>query len=94
MINLKSDVSDFQYMRELYMKNGIHIVESKPIPEFSKTDSLCEYLFDAAKLLQSVLKERYQRNVFIHCSAGMTRAPSVAILYLCLFCKVEFWQQP
>jgi hypothetical protein len=45
VVNLRSDTSDFQYMRELYIKNGIHIVESKPIPEFSRTDELSEHLF-------------------------------------------------
>ena len=31
------------------------------------------------------------QKVYVHCTAGMGRAPATVMLYLCLFKKVEFW---
>lgn len=28
------------------------------------------------------------------CNSGMTRSPTLAILYLCLYCEIECWQSP
>jgi len=30
----------------------------------------------------------------VHCTAGTTRAPTLIILYLCLYCQIDYWQSP
>lgn len=34
------------------------------------------------------------KNVYVHCTAGMGRAPAVTIAYLILFKKVSMYQDP
>jgi predicted protein tyrosine phosphatase len=32
--------------------------------------------------------------VYLHCTSGISRAPAVALVYLCLFKRVKQWQNP
>lgn len=50
-------------------------------------------LFNAAQHLNNLVNNQ-NLNVFIHCSSGVSRAPAVAITYLCLFKKVKCWDNP
>ena len=81
-------------MRSLYHKYGIHCVENSPIPEFNQIDNLTDKLLEAAKVLDTMRQQLDKQKIFIHCTAGMTRSPSLVILYLCLYCQVEFWKSP
>ena len=33
-------------------------------------------------------------TVYIHCTSGISRAPTVVMVYLCLFKRVKQWQNP
>ena len=33
-------------------------------------------------------------KVYVHCTAGMGRAPASVLAYLCLFKKVDCWRDP
>ena len=33
-------------------------------------------------------------KVFVYCTSGMTRAPTLVIAYLCLYLKHKNWQNP
>jgi protein-tyrosine phosphatase len=33
-------------------------------------------------------------RVYVHCTAGMGRAPACVLAYLCLFKKVHCWNNP
>ena len=79
-------------MKELYGKHGIYCIENVPIPEFNKLSDLCNRLFDASKYLDRIQKEH--KKVYVHCTSGMTRAPTLAIVYLCLYCKISCWRDP
>ena len=79
-------------MKELYGKHGIYSVKNLPIPEFNRLSQLCNLLFDACKYLDEILMTH--RKVYVHCTSGMTRAPTLVILYLCLYCKVQSWNDP
>ena len=91
VLNIKNKTQDFDYMKELYFKNGVNLVLNYPIPEFNKTANLCEKLFEGAKIINWILNEQKHKKILIHCSAGMTRSPSLAILYLCLYCRISCW---
>ena len=61
------------------------------VPEFNTIEELMDKLLDAAKLLNKINSDLKGQKVFINCESGMTRGPTLVILYLCLFCKVDFW---
>lgn len=91
VLNLQSDVQDLQHMKELYAKYNIYCVENYPIQEFNRTKDLCEKLLWAAKIMNHMLTVLNHDKIYVHCTAGITRAPSVLLTYLCLFCKVDSW---
>ena len=68
--------------------NAIHF----PIHDFNETD-LCAQLFDAAKTLNDMINIKNQ-TVYVHCTAGMGRAPACVLVYLCLYKKVQCWNDP
>lgn len=45
---------------------------------------------DAAITLNDMINNKGQ-NVYVHCTAGMGRAPATVICYLILFKKVSCW---
>jgi protein-tyrosine phosphatase len=78
-------------MLERYKKAGIHPVHF-PIHDFNEND-LTSKLFDAACKIHDMV-DKQGLNVYIHCTAGMGRAPASLLVYLCLFKKVKCWQNP
>lgn len=71
-----------------YKKLGIQVVRF-PIRDFDR-DSLRVRLHGAAKALDDMLKAG--RQVYIHCTAGMGRAPAVAVAYLVWVEKMELME--
>jgi len=53
-----------------------------PIHDFNEED-LTNKLFNGAVKLKLLLDEG--RKTYVHCTAGMGRAPAVVLVYLCLF---------
>ena len=58
-----------------------------PIHDFNEED-LKSKLFDGASLLNKMINEQGLK-VYVHCTAGMGRAPAVVLVYLCLFKGME-----
>ena len=77
-------------MLEMYKGRGIAPVHF-PIHDFNQAD-LIKRLFEAANALDVLVKRG--EKVYVHCTAGMGRAPAVVLAYLCLFKKVEDWDDP
>jgi protein-tyrosine phosphatase len=69
-------------MVEFYSENGI-IPCHFPIHDFNETD-LKEKLFRGATILNKMINEEGLK-VYVHCTAGMGRAPAIVLTYLCLF---------
>lgn len=65
-----------------YEQNGINAIHF-PIHDFNEED-LKQKLFEGAKLLNKMINTD-GLNVYVHCTAGMGRAPAVVVIYLCLF---------
>ena len=78
-------------MMKRYKEQGIHAVHF-PIVDFNEHD-LSSKLFEAAKILNEIINHK-GLNVYVHCTAGMGRAPASVLAYLCLFKKVRNWQDP
>lgn len=54
-----------------------------PIHDFNEED-LTEKLYEGAQMLNHMINNE-GLNVYVHCTAGMGRAPAVVVVYLCLF---------
>ena len=82
---------DWPRMLKLYADAGME-AQRFPITDFNEED-LCRNLLKAAKTLHDLIDNR-KRTVYVHCTAGMGRAPACVLVYLCLFKKVPCWQNP
>jgi len=51
-------------------------------------DEYAIHLFNAAQLLHN-LKDIEKHKVFLHCSAGISRGPTLLIVYLALYLKLN-----
>jgi len=58
-----------------------------PIHDFNEED-LKSKLFEGASILNEMINKE-GLNVYVHCTAGMGRAPAVVLVYLCLFKGME-----
>ena len=69
---------DWRTMKHFYLQYGL-VVHRVPIIDFDDRD-LTDRLPMAVQTLQTMIDAGYQ--VYVHCTAGMQRAPSVVICYL------------
>jgi protein-tyrosine phosphatase len=63
-----------------------------PIHDFNE-EHLTSRLFDGAKALNDMINNKGLK-VYVHCTAGMGRAPACVLVYFALFKKVSCWQDP
>ena len=73
-------------VKECYNEKDVE-VNHIPIKNFSERD-LKANLFKAATKLNEMINERGQK-VYVHCTAGVGRGPSVVLAYLFLFKKAD-----
>ena len=69
---------DLKALRKEYEEHGIHFHHT-PIPDGS-ADAMSDHLKTALADLHSLI-EKHER-VYLHCNAGLNRAPTLAIAYL------------
>lgn len=81
-IDIKHRGINWPRMVEYYSAAGIR-PELFPIHDFNEQD-LRSKILNGAKLLNEMINED-NRKVYVHCTAGMGRAPAVVLVYLCLF---------
>ena len=84
VLNLQTDTDfaaariDWPVLEEAYHRLGIAAYRF-PIADFDD-DDMASRLADAASMLKSILEN--QHRVYVHCTAGRQRSPSVVIGYL------------
>jgi len=78
---------DWDEMKEQYKDVGIERCMSFPVCD-STEEKYLEDLFDAAQHLNQLLCEE-EHTVYIHCGSSITRGPTLALSYLCLFVKLR-----
>ena len=88
VFNVQTDI-DFAHrginwdkMVRQYIDKGIEPVWY-PIHDFNAKD-LKDKLLDGARKLKELITVQ-ERKVYVHCTAGMGRAPAVVLVYLCLY---------
>lgn len=58
----------------------------------SNTDAdFKEKVFMAAQYLHGLI-DKQNKSVFIHCSSGLIRSPTIVLAYLCIFKRVKQWK--
>jgi len=50
-----------------------------------------EKVFAACQYLHGLVNKQNKR-VFIHCSSGLVRAPTVVLAYLCIYKRIKVWR--
>lgn len=78
-------------MLERYKRRGIKAVHF-PIHDFNEED-LCQKLLEGAKMIHDLV-DNQGLKLYVHCTAGMGRAPAAVLVYLCLYKKVRCWNNP
>ena len=56
-----------------------------------------EYAFDLFRICQKIhqiVEVERKGPLLVHCTSGVTRSPTVALAYLCIFKKIEDWDNP
>ena len=55
-------------------------------------DEYGEQLYQGALFLNNLIAHK-GHTVFVHCTTGVSRSPTLALLYLSLFCQTALWKQ-
>ena len=78
--------------------DDINYINQKEIVSQTKADLIektekryAEKIFTVAKNLHSFLVEK-KLNVLVYCGTGISRSPTAAMAYLCLFKNVKCWE--
>ena len=86
---LKRNVSKSSILSQ-YNKYGKNIINFIPIYDFD-SDEYVEGLFSAAHFLNREINEK-KRYVFLNCTTGISRGPTLLMCYLALFKRNQGWK--
>ena len=70
-----------------YQTMGIHRVANVQVSDIFE-DEYAQQLFEAVQILHK-MKDVEKHKVFVHCSAGISRGPTLLIVYLSLYLKLN-----
>ena len=76
---------DTKLIEQSYRSRGINTFHNVPVDDQSE-HALVTALMEAAARLNHLINEK-KMKVYVHCKSSVTRAPSVAIVYLCLYVR-------
>ncbi len=83
--DFKQSGVNWKGLEKAYVKNKLPFIRH-PIPDFDE-DALHKHLVEAAKRLDDLLTEN--DHVYLHCTDGMDRSPTIAVTWLCLYQNQE-----
>lgn len=79
---------DWPNQLRIYKSHGIEHVQHL---QCSNNDPQYEArVFEACKALHNLVGNN--RRVFVHCSSGLVRSPTVVLAYLCIFKRYKNWR--
>lgn len=78
-------------LKDIYAHKGMK-VQRYQVNDMREKD-LVSSMFLAAQYIHKLVDQQ-NLQTFVHCSSGITRAPEVVIVYLCLFKKHKAWASP
>jgi len=71
--------------RAVGIGTAMHYPCSKNDPDYK------DKVFMAAQYLHGLI-DKQDKKVFIHCSSGLNRTPTIVLTYLCIFKRVKSWK--
>ena len=74
----------------MYRHAGINTIVFNPLDDFNERKYM-EGLFQGTKTLFDLIHNQ-KKKVYVHCTSGITRGPTQAIVYLCLCIKDPNWK--
>lgn len=80
---------EFGKSQSMFRKAGINTVKNVPVRDFQHDECVACYFRAACELDQLINAQGQQ--VFVHCFTGMSRGPTLVILYWALFLRHEKW---
>jgi len=97
-------------MKNIYRKRGIREVHEHSISDgFDEIppdvddegqglddaieNEYCEQLLQVALFLNDLINKKNQ-TVFVHCTSGVSRSPTLIVVFLCMFIQVDDWYEP
>ena len=78
---------DWPRLQKTYRQNDISIYHY-PIDEQEANYHV--KMYEVAQCLQGLVESK-NKTVLVHCTSGVTRAPTVVLLHQCLYKKVQCW---
>lgn len=78
---------DWEDYTQLLKSHDIYMARNIPVDEFD-TAAYPKALLKAAQMVDSIIRIK-QRKVYIHCTSGISRAPTVVMAYLSFFKQLE-----
>mmetsp|Transcript_5298 Transcript_5298/g.8928 ORF Transcript_5298/g.8928 Transcript_5298/m.8928 type:complete len:295 (+) Transcript_5298:843-1727(+) len=76
-------------MLRFYKSVGINLVLNFPVSDVREEEYI-DQLFQACMHLHDMIDVK-GHHVYLHCSTGVSRAPTLALVYLALFLKHKHW---
>ena len=70
-------------------QRGIKVYKHVEVSDLAESD-YCHNLFEAAKILNDLINNQGHK-VFLNCTAGVSRSPTLVIVYIALFIQHESW---
>ena len=80
---------DINQQNRFLQERGIKVYKHFEVSDVSETE-YCQSLFEASKILNDLINDQGHK-VFLNCTAGVSRSPTLAIVYVALFIKHEQW---
>ena len=74
-----------------YKKNGVKEYMRMPLYDDNNSE-YADQLFEISKYIDQLMEKK--RIIYINCTAGQSRSPTLSAFYLCLFLKAKNWQNP
>jgi hypothetical protein len=81
---------NWSWLCQQYRNNGVQYCINEPVSDVDE-NQYCNDLFRAALQLHD-LRDIKNQKVYLNCAAGVSRAPTLMIVYLALFIKHKDWQ--
>lgn len=81
---------NWNWLCQQYRSNGIQFCLNEPVSDVDE-NQYCNDLFRAALQLHD-LRDIKGQQVYLNCTAGVSRGPTLMIVYLALFIKHKEWQ--
>jgi hypothetical protein len=84
---------DSTTIEKFYRSKGINTIVNQPINDHETEAQLNDDILKAVVKLHDLINVQ-NHTVYVHCTSAVTRAPTVAITYMCLFIKNHHYKQP